>query len=89
MPGDENPSDPRRASLFRNGNAQALLIPKAFELPGNEVLVHRKGDRLIIEPITKKRGLLAVLSELQPLNVECPDVDEGLLVLDDIDLDPK
>ena len=64
---------------------QDMLVSK----PGNEVLVHCEGDRLIIEPITKKRGLLAILSELQPMNVECPDVDEGTLVLDDIDLDPK
>ena len=89
MPGDGSHSEARRASLFRNGRNQALRIPKAFELPGDEVLVHREGDRLIIEPITKKRGLLAVLAELEPLSDDFPDVDEGLLPLDDIDLDPE
>jgi antitoxin VapB len=89
MPGNENPSEARRASLFRNGRNQALRIPKAFELPGDEVMVHREGDRLIIEPITKKRGLLAVLAELEPLDEDLPDIDEALLPMDEVDLDPK
>jgi len=50
-------------------------------------MVHREGNRLIIEPITKKRGLLETLAELQPLDEELPDVDEALLPLDHIDLD--
>lgn len=89
MPSDEPPAEARRASLFRNGRNQALRIPKAFELPGDEVWVHREGDRLIIEPITKKRGLLAVLAELEPLEDELADVDSGLLRLDDVDLDEQ
>jgi antitoxin VapB len=50
---------------------------------------HVLRDRLIIEPITKERGLLAVLAKLEPLDDEFPDVDEAALPLDDIDLDPK
>ena len=88
MPAGEDPSEARRASLFRNGRNQALRIPKVFELPGEEVLIHREGNRLIIEPILKQRGLLATLAELEPLDEELPDVDEGLLPLDDIDLEP-
>jgi antitoxin VapB len=76
----------RRASLFRNGRNQALRIPKAFELPGTEVLVHREGDRLIVEPVVKKKGLLAVLSGLDPLDEEFPDIDGDTLPLDDIRL---
>jgi antitoxin VapB len=87
MPGNEHRPEARRASLFRNGRNQALRIPKVFELPGDEVMVHREGNRLIIEPITKKRGLLETLAELQPLDEELPNVDEGLLSLDDIDID--
>ena len=89
MPGDEDPSEARRAALFRNGRNQAIRIPKAFELPGDEVLVHREGNRLIIEPLTKQRGLLATLAELEPLDEELPDIDEGLLPLDDVDFDLK
>jgi antitoxin VapB len=87
MPGDDHPTEARRASLFRNGRNQALRIPKVFELPGDEVMVYREGNRLIIEPITKKRGLLETLAELQPLDDELPDVDGALLPLDDIDLE--
>jgi antitoxin VapB len=87
MPDKEQPTEARRASLFRNGRNQALRIPKVFELPGDEVMVHREGNRLIIEPIAKKRGLLETLAGLQPLDEELPDVDEALLPLDDIDLD--
>ena len=60
--------------------------PKVFELPKDEGMVHRDGNRLIIEPITKKRGLLETLAELQPLDEELPDVDDALLPLDDISL---
>jgi len=87
LPNDEHPTETRRASLFRNERNQALRIPKLFELPGDEVMVHREGSRLIVEPITKKRGLLETLAELQPLDEELPNFDEALLSLDDIDLD--
>jgi antitoxin VapB len=82
---DEVSHETRRASLFRNGRNQALRIPKAFELPGTEVLVHREGDRLIIEPVEKK-GLLAVLAGFEPLDEKFPDIDGDTLPLDDIRL---
>jgi antitoxin VapB len=75
-----------RAQLFRSGRHQALRIPKDFELPGKEVILHRDGNRLIIEPVELKPDLLAVLATLQPLNEDFPDVDEGLLPLDEIRL---
>ncbi len=82
----------RHVRLFRNGANQAVRIPKEFELPGKEAVMHREGDRLIIEPIQPKfaRGsaaaLLAILATMEPIAEEFPDVDEGLLPLDDIDL---
>ena len=85
----------RHVSLFRNGANQAVRIPKEFELPGKEALMRREGNRLIIEVLESKplRGspaaLLAALQELAklgPIDEEFPDVDEGLLPLDDIDL---
>ena len=42
---------------------------------------------MFIEPITKKRGPLETLAELQPLDEELPNVDETLPPLDEIDLD--
>jgi antitoxin VapB len=73
----------RRVKLFRNGRNQALRIPVEFELPGKEALVHREGDRLVIEPV-RKRSLLALLATLAPLDVDFPDVDENLLPPRDI-----
>jgi antitoxin VapB len=64
-----------------------LRIPKVLELPGDEVMVHREGNRQIIVPITKKRGLLEIPAELEPLDEELPDVGAAPLRLDDIDRD--
>jgi len=75
----------RHARLFRNGRNQALRIPREFELPGNEVIIHKDGDRLILEPLKRPR-LLEVLATLEPLDEVFPDVDAGLLPLDDIKL---
>jgi len=44
----------RHVHLFRNGRSQALRIPKEFELEGDEVIIRKDGDRLIIEPIKKE-----------------------------------
>lgn len=88
-------SPARHVSLFRNGANQAVRIPKEFELPGKEALMRREGNRLIIEVLELKppRGsaaaLMAALQELAklgPIDEEFPDVDAGLLPLDDIDL---
>jgi len=85
----------RAVKLFRNGANQAVRIPKEFELPGKEAMIHREGDKLIIEAIKPQfekgsaAALLAALDEiakLGPCDDEFPDVDTGLLPLDDIDL---
>jgi antitoxin VapB len=66
-------SEQRRVRLFRNGRNQAVRIPVEFELPGNEAVVHRDGDRLVIEPL-RKRGLVALLKSMKPLNEDFPDI---------------
>jgi len=42
-----------RAKLFQNGGSQAVRLPRAFRFPEDqsEVLVHRDGRRVILEPI--------------------------------------
>ena len=39
------------AKLFQNGNSQAVRLPKAFRMPGNEVKIYKKGNQVILEPI--------------------------------------
>jgi virulence-associated protein VagC len=46
----------RYVRLFRNGRNQAVRIPVEFELPGNDAIMHRDGDRLVIEPVRKRGG---------------------------------
>jgi antitoxin VapB len=50
-------------------------------------MIHRDGDRLIIEPVHRK-NLLEVLAGLEPLGPEdqFPDVDDTLLPVEEIDL---
>ena len=75
----------RHVRLFRNGKNQALRIPREFELPGNEAIIHKEGDRLIVESV-KRPSLLALLATWEPLDEVFPDVDENLPQLDDIEL---
>lgn len=77
----------REAKLFRNNKSQAVRIPADFEMPGDRVMIHRDGDRLILEPV-RRRSLLAVLADLQPLGPDdqFPDVDDRLLPLREVDL---
>lgn len=72
----------RNVRLFRNGRNQALRIPREFEIDGDEAILHKEGDRLIIEPVRRGR-LLAVLSTLEPLEDTFPDIDEDLQALDE------
>ena len=73
----------KQVSLFRNGRNQAVRIPREFELEGNKAIIHKEGDRLIIEPCPKKE-LLTVLSEMESSIESLPNVDDGLEPLDDI-----
>ena len=68
-------SQQRRVKLFRNGGSQAVRIPMEFELPGDEAIMHRDGDRLVIEPV-RKRGLVALLKSMKPLDEAFPEIDD-------------
>jgi antitoxin VapB len=57
----------RNVKLFKNGRNQAVRIPREFELPGEDAIMRKDGDRLIIEPAPPK-SLLAVLALLAPLD---------------------
>ena len=83
----------RAVRLFRNGANQAVRIPREFELPTLDATIRKVGNTLVIEPIAvqPQKGTLAALvlaleriQALGPCDDEFPDVDEGLLPLDDI-----
>ena len=68
-------SEQRHVRLFRNGRNQAVRIPVEFELPGDEAIMHRDGDRLVIEPV-RKRGLVALLRSMKPIDERFPEIDD-------------
>ncbi len=39
------------AKLFKNGQSQAVRLPKAYRLPGKEVYVKKVGDAVVLLPV--------------------------------------
>jgi len=78
-------AESRRVKLFKNGRNQAVRIPREFELPGEDAIMRREGNRLIIETPPPK-SLLALLATLEPLPPEdhMPEIPE--LPYDPVDL---
>jgi antitoxin VapB len=72
----------RHVKLFKNGRSQAVRIPSEFELPGEDAIMRKDGERLIIEPAPPK-SLLAVLAMLPPLEEDFPPIEE--LALDPVE----
>jgi antitoxin VapB len=75
----------RHVRLFRNGRNQAVRIPREFELEGDEAILRKEGDRLVIEPVRKGR-LLALLGKLDPIEEPFPDVDNDLPPANEVEL---
>lgn len=65
----------RHVKLFKNGRNQAVRIPREFELPGEDAIIRREGDKLIIEA-TPPRSLLAILAELEPIEETFAEIDD-------------
>ena len=65
----------RHVKLFKNGRNQAVRIPREFELPGEDAIIRKEGERLIIEP-TPPKSLLALLATLAPLEEDFPPIPD-------------
>ena len=65
----------RHVKLFRNGRNQAVRIPREFELPGDDAVMHKEGDRLIIEPAPRK-SLLELFASWVPLDEDFPEITD-------------
>ena len=63
----------RHVKLFKNGRNQAVRIPREFELPGEDAIIRKEGDRLILEP-ARPRFLLGLLATLEPLEEDFPPI---------------
>jgi antitoxin VapB len=75
MPKGDQRVAQRHVRLFRNGRNQAVRIPREFELPGEDAILRKEGDRLVIEP-APPRSLLALLATLDPIEEDFPVIDE-------------
>ena len=65
----------RHVRVFRNGRNQAVRIPREFELPVEDAIMRKEGERLIIEPAPPK-SLLALLATLAPLAEDFPPIPD-------------
>ena len=65
----------RHVKLFKNGRNQAVRIPREFELPGDDAIMRKDGNKLIIEAVPP-RSLLALLATLGPLGEDIPFVSD-------------
>ena len=74
-----------KVKLIQQGNTQSLTLPEELNLATTEVTIRQENDKLIIEPILKK-SLLETFATLEDIEEDFPNVDEGLLPLDNIDL---
>ena len=72
-------SEKRQVKLFRNGRNQAVRIPREFELPGEDAVMTRDGDRIVIEPVKAPRSLADMIEWLRtqpPVDEPFPAIDE-------------
>ena len=65
----------RHVKLFKNGRNQAVRIPREFELPGEDAIMRRDGDKLVIEAAPPK-SLLSILAELTPIEECLAEIDD-------------
>lgn len=54
-----------RAKLFWTGRSQAVRLPREFRFSGEEVLIHREGNVVVLEPCEEwPEGYFEALGEL-------------------------
>lgn len=87
MPTISPPSRPKVVKLFRNNRSQAVRIPVEFELPGDRVMIHREGDKLIIEPVTQPTNIIELLVQWREEGPLGPE--DQLPVIDDRPAQPE
>ncbi len=66
----------RHVKLFKNGRNKAVRIPREFEFPGDDAIMRKEGDKIIIEPAPQKLSLLELLDTLEPIEEEFPEIED-------------
>jgi|AraplaDrversion2_2_1032049.scaffolds.fasta_scaffold17165_1 antitoxin VapB len=62
--------------FFRRGGEQVVVIPAEFEMPSDEAIMRKEGERLVIEPArTESDNLIAWLQAQPPLDDSDLDFD--------------
>ena len=56
----------KTAKIFMNGSSQAVRLPKEFRLEGDEVVVKRVGDTIVLMP--KRYSYAALKASLDQLD---------------------
>jgi antitoxin VapB len=72
------------AHLVQQDGRKLVEIPEDFEMAAQEYTIKQEGAALLVEP--KPLSLREFLDTVEPVDVDWPDVDEGLLPLEDVKL---
>lgn len=70
-------SQERLVKVFRNGRNRAVRIPREFDFPGDDVLMRKEGNTIVIEPVAKVSSLKEWLATLEPVGEEWPQIDDA------------
>jgi antitoxin VapB len=64
----------RRAKLFKSGGSQAVRLPKEYRFEGQqEVVIHREGEKVILEPVPARRRWSREFLELPGSGPDFPE----------------
>ncbi len=73
-------NEPRHVRIFKNGRSRAVRIPKEFDIFGDEAVIERRGEELVLraKPRRTPRALIDYLRALPPLGPEdeLPEIDD-------------
>jgi len=78
-------STARHVRLLQDGDRQTVEIPADLKMPGDEAMIRKEGDRLVLEPV-RKRSLLALLASWEPMPYDWPEIED--LPAEPVDLEP-
>ncbi len=68
------------AKLFQHGGSQAVRLPKAFRFEGNEVVIEKRGEEVVLKPKRKPtfktlNDVARYMREKFPQGADFPDLE--------------